>query len=148
MERFKFKLDALLKLREFKEKKIKVELGEIVQEIVRIKEDLKRTHWDLDEGYISQEKLLKSSTQARPVQFYAYYFDSKRNKIKELEKALVIQEELYENKRQELAKARGDVKVIERLKDKKEIEHNKAYEKKQQENLEELASIRRQMQAG
>jgi flagellar FliJ protein len=31
MQKFKFKLDALLKVREFKEKKIKIELGEVAQ---------------------------------------------------------------------------------------------------------------------
>jgi flagellar FliJ protein len=143
MKKFDFKLAALLKLREFKEKKVKVELGDIVKMMVEIRDQIEQTNKDIDEGYLSQEKVLSKTTNVRPIQFYAYFFEGKRNKIIELEKELKKLEVVYEEKRKELATARGEVKVIENLRDKQEILYQKKYEKKLQENLEELASIRR-----
>jgi flagellar biosynthesis chaperone FliJ len=40
MQKFKFKLDGLLKVREFNEKKIKIELGEILREITAVEDKI------------------------------------------------------------------------------------------------------------
>jgi flagellar FliJ protein len=38
-QKFKFKLEGLLKIREFKERKVKVELGEILKEMKRVENE-------------------------------------------------------------------------------------------------------------
>jgi flagellar FliJ protein len=58
MKKFKFKLDALLKLREFNEKKIKVEWGEILKEINTTEELIAKMNRDIDEVYAMQEEMM------------------------------------------------------------------------------------------
>ena len=49
----------------------------------------------------------------------------------------------YEEKRRELAEAKGDVKVIENLKEKNKTAFEKSTEKKRQEAIDELMQAKR-----
>jgi flagellar FliJ protein len=143
MKKFKFKLDGLLKVREFNEKKIKIELGEILKEIGAANEQIAKMNKDIDETYKAQEELVATSADGRLLQFFPFYIQGRKEDIKNKENLLWSLQKKYENKVQELAMARGQVKVLENFKDKKKVEWTKEKDKKELETIEELLMIRR-----
>jgi len=143
MKKFKFKLDGLLKVREFNEKKIKIELGEILKEIGATEEQIAKMNRDIDETYKAQEELIATSADGRLLQFFPFYIQGRKEDIKNKENLLWSLRKKYDNKVQELAQARGQVKVLENFKDKKKVEWTKEKDKKELETIEELLMIRR-----
>ncbi len=145
MQKFNFKLNGLLKVREFKEKKIKIELGEILKEISGVEDNIKKLHQDIDETYKAQEDAMKLPAAGRMIQFFPYFIQGKKEDIKVKEHMLYALKKKYERKVQELAEARGEVKVLENFKDKKKTEWRKQYDKKIQEDMEEFVMLRQNM---
>ena len=143
VKKFKFKLDGLLKVREFKEKRIKVELGEILKDIEQAKENIYKAKLDIDECYQAQEAFLREPSGASMVQFFPQFIEAKTEDYKAQENILFSLQRKYEEKRSELATAKGDVKVIENLKEKKTTEFEKTVEKKKQEAIDELMQAKR-----
>ncbi len=143
MQKFKFKLDAVLKMREFKEKKIKIELGEILREIGEVEEKIAAANKAIDETYSAQETFMADPAAGRMIQFFPYFIQGKKEEIKNKENLLWSLRKKYDAKIKELAEARGEVKVMENFKDKKKGEWTKEYNKKQQESIDELLMIRR-----
>ena len=143
MQKFKFKLDALLKVREFKEKKIKIELGEILKEIGLVEDKITAANIAIDESYQAQEAVLSDPASGRMLQFFPYFIQGKKEDIKNQENLLWALKKKYENKIKELATARGEVKVMENFKEKKKGEWTKERNKKEAEAIEEIIMMRR-----
>ena len=141
-QKFKFKLDGLLKVREFKEKKIKIELGEILKEISTVEEQIAAANKAIDETYVAQEELMKDPAAGQMIQFFPYFIQGKKEDIKNKENLLWSLKKKYDKKIAELAEARGEVKVLENFKDKKQVEWKKDKEKKEQEAIEEILMMR------
>ena len=137
MQKFKFKLDGLLKVREFKEKRIKIELAEILKEIADVEEAIEKINIAVGEAYDAQEKFLSDASAGRMIQFFPMFIQGKKEDLKNKESLLWALKKKYAAKVEELGKARGDVKVLENFKDKKKTEHHKIAEKKIQEEIEE-----------
>ncbi|MCO4792445.1 MAG: flagellar export protein FliJ [Bacteriovoracaceae bacterium] len=142
-KKYKFKLQGLMKLREFKEKRVKLELGEIVSEIQKNKEEIYTLGQQIEEAYTSYNESSKTGVDGKFLQFYPYYIQGKREDIKNKENLIYSLERRMEEKRIELSQARGDVKVVEKLKDKDFQEWKKHTTKKNQEDIDDLMSIRR-----
>jgi len=142
-KKFKFKLDGLLKVREFKEKKLKTELGEILSEIHEVENNISQMMKEIDETYKSQEDFLASPTTGEMAQFFPQFIKNRKEDIKNKENLLFALQKRYDAKLVELAQAKGQVKVIENLKDKKKTEHKKEIEKKQQEELDEFVIFKK-----
>lgn len=142
MQKFHFKLNGLLKVREFKEKKIKIELGEILKEISQVENDIIKMNKDIDETYQAQEDLMKDPSAGKMIQFFPYFIQGKKEHIKVKENELYALRKKYERKVEELAEARGEVKILENFKDKKKTEWRKEYDKKIQEDMEEFVMLR------
>lgn len=142
MKKFQFKLEALLKLREFNEKRLKVELGEILSEIQATKDRIESIKRDIALSYDTQEEMMTNPSSGQVLQFFPYYIEGRKEEIKARENYLYSLERKYEYTLGELAKARGEVKVIENLKEKKKTEHKKEVEKKLQEDIEEAVMVR------
>ncbi len=141
-QKFKFKLDGLLKVREFKEKKIKIELGEILKEISNVEDQIAAANKAIDETYVAQEELMKDPAAGQMIQFFPYFIQGKKEDIKNKENLLWSLKKKYDKKIAELAEARGEVKVLENFKDKKQVEWKKDKEKKEQEAIEEILMMR------
>lgn len=141
-KKFKFKLDGLLKVREFNEKKIKIELGEILKEIADVETKIAAANKAIDEAYKAQEDFMKDPAAGQMVQFFPYFIQGKKEDIKNKENLLWALRKKYDKKIQELAEARGEVKVLENFKDKKKEEWRKDKEKKEQEAIEEILMMR------
>ena len=76
--------------------------------------------------------------------FYPMYFQGIREDIRNKENYIYVLEKKYAEKQQELAKARANTKLLENMKEKKLTEFKKEVEKKLNEELEEMNTIRRQ----
>jgi len=143
MQKFKFKLDALLKVREFKEKRVKIELGEILKQISAVEEKIKFANEAIDETYKAQEAFMSDPSSGRMLQFFPYFIQGKKEDIKNQENLLWALKRKYDVKITELAQARGQVKIMENFKEKKKDEWTKIKNKKEQEDLDEIINIRR-----
>lgn len=142
MQNFKFKLDGLLKVREFKEKKIKIELGEILKEIAAVEEHIAEANRAIDQTYADQEAVMKDPTAGQMLQFFPYFIQGKKEDIKNKESLLWALRKKYDKKIEELASARGEVKIMENFKEKKKNEWTKERNKKEQEAIEEIITMR------
>ena len=143
MKRFKFKLDALLKLREFNEKQRKLELGQILQEITQVKEKILKIEEDIKETYLAQDDFMSSPAAGHMLQFFPFFIKGKKEEIKNCEALLYSLHKKYETKSKELAIARGEVKVLENLKEKHHGKFKKELIKEENQRLEEYVMIKR-----
>ncbi len=142
MQKFKFKLDGLLKVREFNEKKIKIELGEILREISAVEEKIAAANKAIEETYEAQETFMRDSSSGQMLQFFPLFIQGKKEEIKNRENLLWSLKKKYDKKIAELAQARGEVKVMENFKEKKKDEWTKEKNKKEQEAIEEILMMR------
>lgn len=142
MQKFKFKLDGLLKVREFKEKKVKIELGEILREISAVEDKIAQANAAISETYDAQETFMKDPSQGQMLQFFPQFIQGKKEDIKNKENLLWSLKKKYDKKIAELATARGEVKVMENFKEKKQGEWKKEKNKKEQEGIEEILQMR------
>lgn len=142
MQRFKFKLDALLKLRQFKEKKIETELGEIVKKIEILKLEINKHNQDIDLGYKTEEELLKGSADGRTISFFPSFFSGKRAAIKVCKLKINALEDAYEKKIEELKVAKGEVKVVDQMKENSLARFKKEYDRYEQNIQDEFVMMR------
>jgi flagellar FliJ protein len=142
-KKFKFKLEGLRSIRELKEKKVKNELGEILKEIEQTKAKIAQDQKDIEECYAAQESFLSEPATGQMVQFFPQYIQTKREDQKALGNVLTSLQRAYDEKIKELATAKGEVKVLDNLRDKQESEFDKLMKKKQQETLDEFTMIKR-----
>lgn len=143
MKKFTFSLDGLLKLREFKETQVKTELGVIVTMIEETKQLIIKTEGDLLYYSEQQQEMIEEATLARDIQQVLKYVKASEAKKEKLKNDLIEHYKKFEQKKIELAAAMADAKLIANLKDKKKLEHKKEYEKKQQQDIEELFNMRK-----
>lgn len=143
MKKFTFSLDGLLKLREFKETQVKTELGVIVTMIEETKQLIIKTEGDLLYYSEQQQEMIEETTLARDIQQVLKYVKASEAKKEKLKNDLIEHYKKFEQKKIELAAAMADAKLIANLKDKKKLEHKKEYEKKQQQDIEELFNMRK-----
>lgn len=143
MQKFKFKLDGLLKVREFKEKKIKIELGEILREITAVEDKITAANVAISETYDAQDAFMRDPSAGHMLQFFPLFIQGKKDDIKNKENLLWALKKKYDKKIAELAAARGEVKVMENFKEKKHGEWSKERNKKEQEAIEEILMMRR-----
>lgn len=140
--KFKFKLEGLLKLRHFKEEKLKVELGRINRDIQRTKGRISELEEHIKNAYASQEKVMETSTAGQMARFFPYFIQAKREDIKNQENLLFSLERKYQAKLREVSIAMGESKVISNMKDKELEGWKKEKEKKEQAEIEEVLSMR------
>lgn len=143
MKKFDFKLKGVLKVREAREKVVKSELGVILRQIHLLQDEIEQLNNDITEAYQSQEKLMEQAIDAQFLNFYPFYIKGKKQHIEVNESKIFGLNKQYQEKLEELHKAKADVHVIETLKEKAETKHKKEVDKKLQEILDE-SSIRKE----
>jgi flagellar FliJ protein len=146
MKKFKFKLDSVLKLKNFKEEKIKTELGVIVANIHKCKAVMEKIKDDVNMAYKDQEAMLKKGASGQEVQFFAHFVKGKKEHMIFQQNTLKELNESYNLKINELKIIKGEVKIVENLKEKKKNEFYKEEEKKFQASIDELTLARLAME--
>lgn len=143
MKKYKYKLEALVKLKKFKEATLRSELGRINREIGNVQEELKKLESNIDMTYIDQESVLASEASGQLAQFYPYYIQGQREEIKNKENLLYSLRTKYKKKMEELSLAMNETKVVNKMKDKDFEEYKKIVRKKEEEKIEELNQMNR-----
>jgi len=73
------------------------------------------------------------------LQLYADFFARKRDEIKEQQERVTALDRVLENRREELVQATQDKKVLESLKEKKDLEFRQEQQRKERDFLDEMA---------
>ena len=137
MKGYKFKLDAVLKIRKLKEEQCKMEIGRIQVRINLLKSEISKHNVGIEHAYESQEESLKDGLTGQELQFHPYFVSGKRAHIGYLENEIRDLTHDVNQKFDELKQLRANVKVIDEMKEKDKLKYKKAYQKKQDEVIEE-----------
>lgn len=141
MKKYQFKLDAVLKLRKLKEENCRTELGLLNRGLERIIDQISHENAEITKYYQIQELSLKTGSLAGKLQTFPGMIAAKEKTLKLLERDKKRQEEMIEEKKYELAILRGELKVMDNLKEKDFTEWKKAYNKEIDQKVEEQTQI-------
>ena len=141
MKKYQFRLEAVLRLRKFKEESCRMELGQLLTQLNKIDDQLAYEKKEIDSYYTIQEGALKSGMNGGQLQAFPLLVAAKERNIQLLKRDKVSQERIVEEKKQELAVIRGELKVIENLKEKDFEAYKKATNKKIDQKVEEQTQI-------
>ena len=137
MKKYTFKLEPVLKVRKLKEENCRTELGLLISHLTRIEDQIKHEQLEIENYFKIQETSLKNGIRGDQIQAFPNLIAAKDKNIQLLQRDKKNQEQLIENKRKELAVLKGDLKVIENLKEKEYDEFRKAYNKEVDQKVEE-----------
>lgn len=114
-----------------------MELGKLVTEMNKIEAQLKYDSEEIENYYRIQEGALKTGMRGDQVQAFPMLVAGKKMNIELLIRDKNLKEKEIVDKKQELANLRGDLKVIENLKEKDYTEFRKALNKEIDQKVEE-----------
>lgn len=137
MKRYTFRLEAVLKVRKLKEENCRSELGQLISYLNKIDNQLDHEKKEIENYYNIQEAAMKGGVRGDQVQAFPMLVAAKEKNIQLLHKERSDQEFLIEDKKKELAIVRGELKVIENLKEKDYNEYRKAMNKEIDQKVEE-----------
>jgi len=142
MKKFKFRLDTILKLREFEEKKAKLNLGKVITKMEYVKIEIEKLNKEIGMGYSEMQELLKETVDGRTLQFFPAYFAGKEAMIKSKKTELSNLNEELKFRRLELKKAEGEFKSIDKLKEKSFEKFKDEIFKKEQNDLDDYTIMK------
>ena len=137
MKKYTFKLEPVLKIRKLKEENCRMELGRLLTELNKIEVQLVHERKEIDNYFTIQESSLKNGIRGNQIQAFPMLVAAKEKNIQLLMRDKNNQEQSIETKKQELAVLRGELKVIENLKEKDFTEYRKAVNKEIDQKVEE-----------
>jgi len=137
MKKYQFRLEAVLKLRRLKEENCRIELGQLLMQLRKIEDQIAHDRAQQSTYHDIQETSLKQGITAGQLQAFPMLLAAKDTNIIYMLKEKEKQEHLIEEKRQELATLKGELKVMENLKEKDYNEFKKALNKETDQKVEE-----------
>lgn len=141
MKKYAFRLEAVLKLRKFKEEECRMQLGQELNQLNKIDDQLLYEKKEIDKYYEIQESALKTGMNGGQLQAFPMMVAAKERNIQLLQRDRKIQERVVEEKKQELTVVRGELKVVENLKEKDFDIYRKALNKEIDQKVEEQTQI-------
>jgi flagellar FliJ protein len=141
MKRYQFKLDAVLKLRKLREENCRTELGILNRDLEAINDRIAHEKNEIEKYYQIQELSLKTGAPAGKLQAFPGMVAAKEKALKVLDQQRMRQEDMIQEKKEDLAVLRGELKVMENLKEKDYTEWKKAYNKEVDQKVEEQTQI-------
>lgn len=141
MKKYVFRLEPVLKLRRLNEENCRMELGQLMAHLTKIEDQLAHDRTEANRYFEIQELSLKGGVRGGQLQAFPMLMAAKEQNIKLLSREKQEQEYLIEQKRQQLAILRGELKVIENLKEKDYTEYRKSFNKEVDEKVEEQTQI-------
>ena len=142
MNRFRFRLANLFRLRGVEEDKKKREFGIALGHLGREENKLKKMDGTLSEHEKHVEEHGQGAVSARELQNNFNYARSLDGRIEEQQKNVKKAEESMISRRADLAEASKHKKILERLKDRDREEYNHAVAKEEQAIIDELTTQR------
>lgn len=137
MKKFKFRLEALLKVRKLKENQCKMEIGRLQVEVSELKNQINFHQSAISQAYEAQEEVLNEGTTGQEISFYPYMFQGNQASISILEEKINVLTAKIDELYFELGQLRASVKVVENMKDNDFNKYKKLRNKKEQEIIEE-----------
>jgi flagellar FliJ protein len=142
MKRFRFRLQTLLDQRRAREEKLLWELSDLQREELREIERLHGLERILREARESIEEALRNGSTASELVQRDEFAKATRDDIRVQELTIEAVGRRVEAKRVEVVKAMQDRKVLEALKDKQEREYIVSMARQEQNQLDEMATVR------
>ena len=136
MKKFKFNLEKILQLREFKEEECRLALGKAVGILNIIEEEIKLTALKRHNAAMSRFSDLRETISW---EYYITRLDQEAEKLAERSAQAQI---VVEQKRALYLEALKDVKAIEKLKEKQQKEYRKEMLDSQMTEVDDLTSAR------
>jgi flagellar FliJ protein len=137
MKKYAFRLEAVLKLRKLKEENCRMELGQLILYLNKIEDQINHEKSEINKYFEIQEGALKNGALGGQINAFPMLVKAKDQNIILLERDKKKQEELIADKKMELAQLRGDLKVMENLKEKDYQDYRKALNKEIDQKVEE-----------
>ncbi|MFT6632305.1 MAG: flagellar FliJ protein [Bacteriovoracaceae bacterium] len=137
MKGYKFKLDAVLKIRKLKEERCKMEIGQIQVQINKLNADIQRHKDGIKQSYDSHEEGLSNGLNGQELRFHPYFVSGKNADIQKIQAEINDLKVDVQEKFDELKYLRADVKVMDKMKEKDQTKYKKHLQKKQFEEIEE-----------
>ncbi len=135
---FNFKLKGLLKIREFREYKSKLELSNITNKLQKLNDDVTSIKEGIIVSYDKQKKLMKNSVDKEDLEILYNSIDLSRKIIDNKEKEIDNLKQLWSIKKKELNKKRADRKIISNIKDREFNKFKKELNKKYYQEIEDI----------
>ncbi|MCO4752986.1 MAG: hypothetical protein KC478_00820 [Bacteriovoracaceae bacterium] len=137
MKKYKFKLEALLKMRKLKEDQVKMEIGRLQTRKNELENEIHNQNAGIDQAYESQEVSVKAGATGLDLRFYPYFVEGKKAAIHMINVEIKELEEKLSEKFEELKIMRANVKVLEEMKEKNKKAHKKMSDKLMHQKIEE-----------
>ena len=136
MKKFKFSLEALLKIKGFSEKKCKIELSELLRKKDELNLNIKKIDIEINNAY-DFHKMSDGKISGNFFSMLPDFLNGKRLILTQEEKKIRNLDELIELKKRELANIMGEIKRFSGLKEKELFNYKKHRNKKLDEEVEE-----------
>ncbi len=140
MKKFKFRLQRVIDVRETKKKECQRELSLSQRELERWEEQLKREEKQASESQKGLKIALKNSVSARELNDLDCYRTWQEKKVGLLNQSTESQRLDTDKKRSALIQASKDKKVLERLKERRLVDHQAQISRSEQAFLDEIGS--------
>lgn len=141
LKKYSFRLEAVLKLRKLKEENCRMEMGRLLLELNRIDDQLAHDRAEIEKYFLIQEETLKKGVRGSQVQSLPMLVEGKDRNIQLLTKERAKQEQKIAEKKLELATLKGELKVMENMKDKDFQEYKRLMNKEIDQKVEEQTQI-------
>ena len=136
-KKFKFKLDAVLKVRKLKEDQCKMEIGRIQVRISELESFLEENNKGIDEAYKAQEEALRKGATGLDLKFHPFFVSGKKANMDVIKAEMNMHRESLEEKYKELNALRGEVKLVEQMKENEFAKFKKEKAKREFAEIEE-----------
>ncbi|MEX0798626.1 MAG: flagellar FliJ family protein [Bacteriovoracaceae bacterium] len=138
MKKYKFKLEALLKMRKLREDESKMRIGRLQTKKLELEDSVRKQEGGIDQAYESQEATVaKGGATGLDLSFYPYFVQGKRAAIGKLQEEIAALDDLLARSYEELKGLRAKTKVLEEMKEKDKKARKKEMNKKSYQKIEE-----------
>lgn len=141
MQRYRFRLEAVLKVRRMHEETCRNELGMLMVERQHLLDRIAAMRHEVAAAYTTQEKGLAGGMRAGHAAFFPQLVEGKNAHIKQVLGQIEGVEVRIEAKRTELQTKRAELKAVENLKEKDLLVWRKAYNKETDQKVEEMVQL-------
>lgn len=136
--KYKFRLESILKIRKFREHREKVELSQINGSIIDGRKKIKRIKSEIIDAHQQVEGIIKNKGIGKLLHFYPAYIHKKRGDIVREEASVKKLEQDLGKKTSNLAKLRGELQVVEKMKEKELKKFKYSHHKKMQSEIDDI----------
>lgn len=141
MKRYKFRLEAVLKVRKMVEESCRNELGMLMVEKQNYLNEVATLESDIQKTYTANEKAMSEGMKASHVSFFPLVIEGKTAHIKKIEGMIGNVDSRIQSKLEELRIKKADLKAVEKLREKDFEVWKKAYNKEVDMKVEEMVQL-------